>query len=614
MTKMRETLEHQRASSRIAASFLGPWLLLSGCTASSEDRPSSAERLENVLLVTFDTTRADHLGCYGGDPRVSPAIDALAARGILFERAYTCVPFTLPAHATLLTGQNPFTHGVRTNGLYRLSQSANTLAESFQSAGAVTAAFVSCSVLGRSKGLDQGFDVYVDPGSGVDEQEIERPAHDTVDACLRWLVTIDGPFFLWVHFYDPHAPQREPDDLKGVFNSAYDAEIHHADRNLKRLLDALHSRELLERTWVCITADHGEGLQYHIEQAHGTYLYEATMRVPLVLAHPSLVTSRVLSPVGLIDVAATLLEIAGLPALDTAGASFKHLLNQEHSAPDAPPIYLETYVPYLSFGWSPLEAVVDGAFKYIEAPRPELYDLGKDPFETKNLLDQERDQAERMRALLKGIRSSGGAPLPVETAMLDADERQRLAELGYADPSGEIAQQPLPAPGPEAGADPKDRVEVLSLLYQMINAGVDKNDRMIVSLAKQILAVDPDSPLALQYLGIEYASKGRFLEARPLLKRLDDLNRATTEALTALGRSEIEMGDLEPGYVHLERALHWQPDDEIALFWIAEVEHKLGRLRDALAHLEKLLQRIEGPPDKRRMVEERIASIRKQLE
>ena len=403
-----------------------PLLALASACGEASDKAAPLANGANVLLVTIDTLRADKLGCYGGDPRVSPTLDALAGQGVLFESAYTPVPHTLPAHTTLMTGDNPYVHGIRANSIFRVPEAAATLAEHLRAAGYHTAAFPSADVLNATQGLDQGFDVYeADLGAGVGRPLPQRPAEDTTRRVLSWLETTgEQPFFAWVHYFDPHMPYETPADLIGRFESAYEAEIHHVDRHVARLLEALRSRNDLSNTLVCVTSDHGESLGEHGENSHGYFLYEATMRVPLLFVHPVLEPRRVPGTVSLQDIAPTLVEMVAAPSFPCAGRSLRPELAGQLRAPED--AYLETYVPYLSFGWSPMEGIVRDGWKYIEAPAPELFHLAADPEERNNRFKADQEQAARMREALSVLRASRGDRLDVEVMEANAQTAQAL--------------------------------------------------------------------------------------------------------------------------------------------------------------------------------------------
>jgi arylsulfatase A-like enzyme len=462
----------------------------------------------NLLLVTLDTTRADHLGAYGYSHVDSPSLDALAAEGLRYERVTTAAPLTLPSHASILTGLYPPRHGVRANGVYVLADEARTLAEVLREAGYETAAFVGAFVLDKRFGLAQGFDRYDDDLSGGTRPTrytyAQRDAARVTDATLAWLEQSSEPFFLWVHYFDPHAPYAPPGfDPKAVrvpFRTPYDAEIGFADSQLARLLDSLASAGRDRRTLVAVTADHGEALLEHGEASHGLFAYEATLRVPLIVRFPDRrhAGTVVAAPVSLVDLMPSLLAWLGreVPA-DLDGRILP--VEDEPEARERA-IYFENYGPAHLFGWSPLWGVVVDGMKYVHAPRPELYDLGRDPYESGDLYDaaEARSRASRARfeEVMAGLEAAshlaGGSP------SLGEADREKLEALGYA--SGATAFRELFRWQSPPGADPKDRVEVyhdVEIALSLIEQGRAQQG---VDLLLQVLSRDPGNRRAVTVL------------------------------------------------------------------------------------------------------------------
>src|SRR5438093_12246839 len=375
----------------------------------------------NVLLVTIATLRADSLGCYGRAAAATPTMDALAGRGVRFATAVAHVPLTGPSHASILTGRTPLGHGFRDNGGYVLLPHAKTAAEQFRQAGFRTAGFVSGFPLDRRFGFDRGFDTYDDHlPRGNDPRRtpyVERLGDATTDAALRWLAgpapPSGAPFFLWVHYYDPHAPYEPPGTLAQRFRTAPDdGEIAFVDVQLARLLRALDEGEpgRLGRTLVLVTADHGESLGEHGEGTHGLFVYDATLRVPWIMAGPGLDPGRVASTVARgIDVLPTLLDYAGLaPAPGIEGRSLRPAAEGREMS-DAP-AYAESLYAEREFGWAPLHAWRTARFKLIDAPRPELYDLDADAGERTNRVAELPDRAAELRRPLQAALSASATP------------------------------------------------------------------------------------------------------------------------------------------------------------------------------------------------------------
>ena len=422
--------------------------------SEAQPRPAS------VILITLDTTRADRLPPYNqGLPL--PTIDRLAREGVVFDQAIAPVPLTLPSHSSLFTGRIPPAHGTRVNAS-QFGPERPMFTENLRSAGYRTAAFVGSVVLNRDRGLGRGFDVYNDVKSEPGQRRLRRPARDVIDAALDWLNGHDeSPFFLWVHLFDAHAPYAMPEAFDASPDGdPYSGAIAIMDAQIARLLQALENRRQLERTAIIVTADHGESLGDHGERGHGIFVYESALRVPLIVRWPGVAPRRVPDLVQLIDVAPTILALEGLPAPPMDGISMAPLLHAPRFG-QSPRVreriaYAESMYP-LQYGWSALRSVREGRFKLIEAPRPELYELGSDPHEQQNLYDTQPAVAAKLTALLRtfGPAEHRAAPPQPETV------RERLASLGYASPS-EAARAVPPATWP----DPKDMIGIYNDLTE----------------------------------------------------------------------------------------------------------------------------------------------------
>jgi arylsulfatase A-like enzyme/Flp pilus assembly protein TadD len=427
----------------LAAALLG---------ACSRPAPSPPER---VLLVSIDTLRADRVGSYGAPGAHTPHLDTVAARGVRFEVALSPAPLTLPAHASLMTGLEPPAHGVRHNSIHRLAPDLATLAERMRGAGYATGAFVGAVVLDRRFGLDRGFDVYDDRSSGRASGGTgyaERAADEVVDAALAWLEEAPARFFLWVHFYDPHAAYRPPPGFASAFASdPYAGEIAFVDTQLGRLLDAVTERWGEEGLVVVATSDHGESLGEHGESTHSYGIYEATQRIPLLISGPGLPAGKVApGPASLLDVAPTLVAWVGAePLPGAAGLDLRELLTRGPLGERS--LYMESLATRLDFGWAALQGVRVGRFKYIRAPRPELYDLSLDPAETRNRAADEPALVDALDARLEG--HLAGPRRGALDAGLPEEDRERLRALGYAVPAAG-SEPSLSAIG--EGLDPKD--------------------------------------------------------------------------------------------------------------------------------------------------------------
>lgn len=383
-----------------------------------------------LVVITLDTTRADRLPLYGYMNVSLPHVERLAAEGVVFDQATSVGALTLPAHASLFTGLLPPRHGIRDNADLPLDPARLTLAEVLKGSGWRTAAFVGSVVLNADRGLAQGFDHYggVAAGDGASDEH-QRPAGEVVDDSIRWLESIgDDRFLLWVHLYDPHRPYDPPAPFRSV-PDPYVGEIAYADSQIGRLLDALDRRTLLDRTVVVVAGDHGESLGEHGERDHGIFVYESVLRVPLIVKAPALAPRRVTEVVRLTDVMPTVLDLLGVPAPPADGISLAGLMRGRSRHLDLE-AYAESLYPR-RFGWSPLYALRDGRYKFIEAPRPELYDLERDPFEQRNVHDQQPAVASAMRRRLAALTQRGDDTRPFDPAGVPEELRRRLASLGY---------------------------------------------------------------------------------------------------------------------------------------------------------------------------------------
>jgi choline-sulfatase len=542
----------------------------------------------NILLVTIDTLRADRLGSYGYAGAATPTLDALAARGVRHATAIAHVPLTGPSHASILTGHTPPGHGVRDNGGYTLPVAVRTAAEEFRQAGYRTAAFVSGFPLDRRFGFDRGFQTYDDHlPRGSDRRRtpyVERFADGTTDAVLRWLAAppseaaAGAPFFLWVHYYDPHAPYEPPGELADRFRAApYDGEIAFVDAQLARLLRALEQKVLLAQTVVLVTADHGESLGEHGEGSHGLFLYDATLKVPWILAGPGVAAGRVPTTVARgIDVLPTLLDYAGLPVPTAVeGRSLRPAADGREMS-DAP-TYAESVYSEREFGWAPLFAWRTSRFKLIEAPRPELYDLAADAGEAHNRLAEQGAQAAELRQKLEAARSR---PAPPAAVSVDRETAERLGALGYL--GGGRAQ------GGGSGRDPKDGIRLMPRLNSGMTHARTDPPRAIRDL-EAVLAIDPGLLMARRTLAVAYASAGRHDRAIAELRRLEKEGQLTAEDAIVLGDNLRFAGRLPESVEVLQRAARENPKFAQPWLSLAEVHIKEKKNAEAARAYEHVL-------------------------
>ena len=418
----------------------------------------SAPPPASLILITLDTTRADHLPPYEGGGLL-PAVERLAREGVVFDKAIASVPLTLPSHSSLFTGRNPPAHDVRVNATV-LAPGVPTLAESLRTAGYRTAAFVGSVVLDPDRGLARGFDVYHDVNGAPGQQgarRLRRPADEVIDDALGWLpATNDAPFFMWVHLFDAHAPYAVPESSAAANGGgSYAGALAFMDSQIGRLVAALESRGMFDRTAMIVTGDHGESLGEHGERGHGIFVYESALRVPLIVRWPGVAPRRVPQLVQLIDVAPTVLALEGVTAPPMDGVDLVPVL-RGRATPERHG-YAESMYP-LQYGWSALRTVRAGRFKLIEAPRAELYDLEADPHEQQNVFDAHQAEAQRLLALLGTFGPADSRPdLPERPEV-----RERLAALGYVNPAG----RPAPAGPPSLWPDPKDMIDTYNTITE----------------------------------------------------------------------------------------------------------------------------------------------------
>ncbi len=533
----------------------------------------------NVLLVTIDTLRADRLGCYGYGPAATPILDALAARGVRFTTAVAHAPLTAPSHASILTGLLPLGHGVRDNGAFVLPPSPTTLAEVFRDAGYRTAAFVSGFPLDHRFGFARGFETYDDQMlRGRDSRRtpyVERTAVESTRRAVDWIRAAPAPWFVWVHYFDPHAPYEPPGELAARFaSSPYDGEIASVDRELGRLLTA--SDTAPSSALVLVTSDHGESLGEHGEATHGVFVYDATLRVPWIMAGPGIARGRVSSVVARgIDVAPTLLDYAGLRVpRGLQGRSLRPAANGREM-PDAP-AYAESLFCRLNLGWAELHAWRTARWKLVEAPRPELYDLDADPAETRDVSVDREDEAEALRSALR--RALEARP-PDASTVPGNEVRERLRALGYVGGS---------APARPTRRDPKDGIALVERLERGL---VEARAHPAVAMDElsAFLAEEPDAPLARRYRAIAFQFAGRYDDAVADIRALEAKGPLSLEDLTVLAESLRLAGRHEEALAALDRAASLDPRAPEPALLRGRTLRAMGRSEEAGAALRQAL-------------------------
>lgn len=621
-------------------------------------------RSPNVLLITIDTLRWDHVGAYGASNVSTPALDGLAARGVRFETAIMHAPLTAPSHASILTGLTPVRHGVRDNGAFVLPASLPTLATIFRDAGYATAGFISGFPLDRRFGFAKGFDTYDDrlPRGAAPARAgaIERRADDTTARVIAWIdawpaqpntMVDERPWFVWVHYFDPHAAYEPPGEyLRRFLTRPYDGEIAFVDAQIARLVEHLQSRDALGHTITLVTADHGESLGEHGEETHGVFIYDSTLRVPLIAAGAGVPSGRVADVVARgVDVLPTLLDLAGVtapPALD--GRSLRPAIEGRPMADE--PAYIESLLASRNFGWAALRGLRDARWKYIDAPSREVYDLTKDRGESINRFVEE---PERAAAMAKLLAVTANQATPAANERVTAETAARLRALGYIGSTT--------ASSSRTGQDPKDRIALITRLEHAI-ADTRVDPARAAAALRAVLAEDEKITVARRQLAVALSAIGdhrgaiqqvQWLEARAsasaedilLLSeslraigdgpaaaaarqraaRMDpaspeialtearasmaerrgdaaarayeralDLSPGNPEALAGLGQLALARGDLDRASTLFERVLEDEPRDVEARTGLALVRGRQGRMPDAVALLQAVVTDAPG--------------------
>jgi arylsulfatase A-like enzyme/Tfp pilus assembly protein PilF len=585
-------------------------------------------RRPNVLLVTLDTTRADRLGCYGYPAALTPSLDALASEGVMFERAYTPVPMTLPAHASIMSGLLPPEHGLMTNGRGRLDESISVLAEVFRDAGYDTAGFVASFVLHSTFGLQRGFAVYDDDMTHTDPTEHglhrQREGRHVVDAAMSWLQQPRrGPFFCWVHLYDAHEPRLTHSDEFGdrFLNSPYDGEIAYVDQQVGRLVKQLESCGLRERTLIVVIGDHGEGLGDHDENEHGLTIYNSVLQVPWIWAGRGVVAAsrRVRQPVSLVDLRPTLLATTGLrdPAR-TSGRSLQAALAGSALAERA--CYAGTDVPLLDHGWSPLRCLLTSDWKYIRSTEVELYNLSTDPQEAHNLATTDPDRIaameEQLATLEQTIIPRQGAAVELSPSQIRALTSLRyLASQSSPPPTQEgtplpdvkrmlpvynrvdAAQRLMSDKGDVAGAETQ-----LRAIVREVPEYLPAQNLLAVALARQrnlsgsrevlddVLKLDPDNADAHFQVGSIFWENQQYVEAAAEFRRALAVNPYAEGAAFALGQTLLRLGQAEEAKQMYRQVLEYDPIHVNARVALANLLAAQNHLTEAESQYRAALQ------------------------
>jgi arylsulfatase A-like enzyme/Flp pilus assembly protein TadD len=543
----------------LVSSLCLPLGLRAGASAQRKTLPP------DVFLITIDTLRADHVHCYGYDRVQTPALDGVAKDGVRFAQAFTPSPITNTSHASILTGLLPGSHGV-TDFAVPLSPSHPTIAELLKKQDYHTAAFIGAVILDSktlAPGFDRGFDFYDNfpehPQTKSRWGRVERRGMQVVQHAEAWLSQHPaGPHFIWVHLYDPHDPYEPPAPYSQAYKDRlYDGEIAYADSALANFIAYLKKSGRYRNAIIAVVGDHGEGLGEHHEETHGIFLYDSTMHVPLIVKLPGSLDAgaMVSAQVRTLDIAPTLLELVGAAPLKRRDGES---LTPYFAAGDKTerPAFGETDYP-LRFGWAPLRSVRAEGFKYIEAPRPEFYDLHADAAELDNKYEPWNERVQKSRAMLAELRAKEPPP-EASTGVVGQGTINELKALGYLGRAD--VRSATTAPEPSMLPDPKDKIEEQNLLHTAMVASED----------------------------------GRVLEARRALEKVLALNPKSPTALRHLGELELQAGDYEGAAQHLKAAVEVRPDDATAAFYEGQALEKLHDLAGARDALETSLTLLPG--------------------
>jgi choline-sulfatase len=533
----------------VVAIGVGAWLWRPGSApGAAADGP--------IVIISIDTLRADRLPAYGYTQIATPHIDRLVADGVLFEQAYAQSPQTLPAHTSIFSGELPFEHGVRDNIGFTVRPGQRMLQHALGERGYATGGFVSSYVLRRQTGFDQGFDTYDDelppasPTQGLGG--VQRPGEQTIARAIGWIDGRESPrFLLFAHIYEPHTPYAPPPRFAG--GDPYDGEVAWSDEIIGRLLDHLRAADLYDRATIVLLSDHGEGLGDHGEDEHGIFLYRETIQIPLVVKLPGSADGgrRVADPVQQIDLLPTLLDLAGAPAAAARGRSLRPLLEGTRPIEEAH-LYAESLSPRYHFGWSELYALTADRYRYIRAPRAELYDIEADPGELRSIVDDRPQVRDGMARALDDILA--GERVTAPSAVTD-EERRKLAALGYV---GAVTAGPLEMP--DTGlADPKDKVATLRRYRQGAILAAERRFDEAARVYRELLADDPGMTDVWLKLAEAEDATGRQAGALAAYREVVSRNPRDPAALTGAAAVLLRMGRLDEARAHAELAVPVAP-------------------------------------------------------
>ncbi len=570
---------HADVLRRLLLSVVATCCLLFGCSAGSP------VPITNVILISIDTLRADHLSSYGHPLELTPHIDRVAREGALFEQVISPVPITLPSHSSLMTGTIPPVHGVRDNTDYRLDDSMTTLAEILKEKGFRTGAVVGAFVLDSGFGLSQGFDSYDDRIAGTEgELYIERRGEEVSRLAGEWLTrNRESKNFLFLHYFDPHADYRSPEPFAGRFaDNPYAGEVAYTDWCIGKVLETLENLDLYDSSLIVVTSDHGEALGEHKELTHAYYVYQSTLRVPWVIKWPGADgLKRVVEPVSLVDVMPTILGLLQIPPPpQIQGESLVPAMLANGAAARTRRQYCESLLP-TKYGCSPLRGIVENRWKYIQTVEPELYDLREDPDETLNLAKQEPDRVERMDALLSSMLVGQNVG---SQASIDDVTRQRLEALGYL--RGPAVDESV---WENPREDAKDFID-LYLKIKRANTFYESGDSAEAKrLCMEVLSERPGQIHALRMMGDIHHDEGDLAQATIFYSRAVRALPENVEGQVDLGVVLAQQGRWAESLEHFSKALSLDPHSDATHNNLGNVYASSGRIDKALHHFREAL-------------------------
>ena len=560
----------------------------------SQMRPVDIDQM-NIVLFTIDTLRADHLECYGYDRVKTPNINRLASEGILFEHSIAQTPLTLPSHSSIFTGTHPLYHGIRDNGGFYLDEKHITLAEALKTNGYSTGAFVGAFVLDSRWGLDQGFDYYYDnfdltKYKSISLDSVQRRGDEVLVEAFKWLEkNYQDKFFAWIHLYDPHTPYNPPEpyktQYKGSRSGLYDGEIAYVDLLMGDFRNFMEEKNLLDKTLIIFTGDHGESLGEHKESAHGFFIYDSDIRVPLIIRFPenkfqgSVITNQVRS----IDIMPTILNILGGRSPESVqGESMLPLILGKQGG-EALSAYSETYWPRYHYGWSELKSLRKGQYKFIDAPKPELYDILEDPGELNNLVNKNAALAHEMKRELEALidRYSAEGIEEAGPKTIDNDSLVKLQALGYIGSFRASSKQKG-----EKLADPKDRIELYNEIkiaqFLVTEDKMEKAEKKI----KDVLNKDPSVLEARYILGNIYSKQKKYVEAIEEYKKALEVDPEYYESIFGIALAYKKSGKYDEAIVGFKRLIDIDPKDTKPLLHLGDIYEVQGELDKAMRYLK----------------------------